>query len=845
MTTKPGRRTGSILPSGSSPLLILLVLWLVQIPSMAQQTIRLEAEDQPLNQVLLELARDYDIRLSFDDRQLSAYSVTASKLFKTPEEAIAYLIDPIPMEYRVIGGVYTIYREHHTEQVNNYLISGTVVDDASLEALPYSHILINGSGTVTDLGGRFTRLSTDSVFHLTVSYLGYYVKDTVLHAGTGQRLRLVPSTIGLREVVIEGSRIERSGQAGEEAGVIRLNHKIAYRLPGNGDNSVFNFLRLQPGILAAGERSSELIIWGSYSGQSKVMFDGFTLFGLKNFNDNISFVNPYMAKDIRVLKGGYPVAYDDRVGGIVEISGIEGNHYKPSINLNINNMTVNGMAGFPIGERSSITFAYRHTYYNLVDAGDLSIVSRGRRPSGQADITVFPDYLFRDLNLKYSGNTEEGDNYFISLYNGRDLFSYELEQERTNADISQESREGNRQWGGTAFYGKTWKNGIISHLSLNLSGLEKELFEKHLVTGNAGTEILSGREILYTNQITEAALNNRNQISLFRNHLVETGWNYTLEEFGFSEDSLATSLSSNQGRSHRIGVFIQDDYSPVRGLTLQPGIRLDYPVQTGRIYVQPRIRISMDLSGHWRLNAAAGLYNQFISEASTIDELGNYHYFWTICDNEEVPVLSAVHLVGGLAYKQQGFSLSLEGFYKTTEGLTRYFTNWKERLVDLYTGRSRVYGMDLLLKQYYRKHEAWVSYTLSRTEEYFPFWRFTDYRDAPQDQRHEVKGALLLNFKPFYFSANYVYGSGFRAVNPFTNFELERYPYNRLDLALIYRYSFRSYHAEAGISILNVLNHENIKYSNVVRVPGPQSNSISIHAEAVPFTPTLYLNLSF
>jgi hypothetical protein len=50
---------------------------------------------------------------------------------------------------------------------------------------------------------------------------------------------------------------------------------------------------------------------------------------------------------------------------------------------------------------------------------------------------------------------------------------------------------------------------------------------------------------------------------------------------------------------------------------------------------------------------------------------------------------------------------------------------------------------------------------------------------------------------------------------------------------------------EAGISILNVLNHENIKYSNVIRIPDSQASTIRIHAEAVPFTPTLYLNVSF
>lgn len=228
-----------------------------------------------------------------------------------------------------------------------------------------------------------------------------------------------------------------------------------------------------------------------------------------------------------------------------------------------------------------------------------------------------------------------------------------------------------------------------------------------------------------------------------------------------------------------------------------------------------------------------------------IDNLGNYRYFWALCDNEEVPVLKSSHLVGGVNYHTTGFSAGVETFYKTTDGISRYVNRVNEGIVGYYQGEARTYGMDLLIKKYFKKHEAWASYTLSRTEEHFTYMVFQDYRDAPQDQRHEVKGALLLNFKPFFFSANYVYGSGFRPPPLIINTLEDRYPYNRLDVSFIYRHSIKDYHIEAGFSILNVLNHENIKYSNVIRVPDSQTSAISIHAEAVPFTPTLYLNLSF
>ena len=843
MNVKPGKNIWSTLPRNKVSL-FLLVLLCFQVRLYGQK-IEINVIQEPLNQVLIELASDYRVQLSFDDYELSAYIVTVQSSFNNPEEAITFLIKDLPLEYRQIGEVFTIYRKHLIPAVKNYRLAGRVVDSESGETLPYSHVVINQSGVISDFNGNFSYISTDSLFKLAISYLGYYIKDTTLAPGSEYVIELTPSIIGLEEVVVEGSAIERSSQTGEEAGVIRLNHKIAYRLPGNGDNAIFNFLRLQPGILAAGERSSELIIWGSYSGHSKIMFDGFTVFGLKNFNDNIAFVNPYLAKDIKVLKGGFSSDYDNRVGGIVDISGFNGSTQKPSINLNINNMTANGMVSIPIAKQSAITFAYRQTYYNLYDAEDLNIITRnsGRWNSGQTDVNVYPDYMFRDMNLKYAGSLKSGDNYFISLYGGRDKFSFDFDQERNNSQIEYETEEENLQRGASAFFGKTWKKGWNSHFSFSASGLEREVYENQLTTRNSGNWIVGDRELNFFNSLLDLTLKNKNFIPLSKKQTLEAGWNYSHEGTQFSQGEQGDSLEITEEGSHRIGLFVQDEIRLTPGLIIKPGIRVDYSFFVEKAYFQPRIQASLDLSDHWRVNASAGIYRQFISEISVIDELGNFRYFWSLCDNAAVPVLRANHVVGGINFHIPGFSADVEGFYKTTDGISRY--KWIEGTLEVAQGNARTYGMDLLLKKYFKKHELWASYTLSITEEHFNSMPEDEYYYAPQDQRHEVKGALLLNFKPFFFSANYVYGSGFRPPSSILNNLDNRYPYSRLDMAVFYRLNVKSYHFEAGISILNVLNQENIKYSNVIHIPETQNTSISIHAEAVPFTPTIYLNMAF
>ncbi len=823
------------------------VLLLFQFQAFGQG-IRVEADQEPLSHVLIRLADEYGIQLSFDDRLLSDYTVTVDRQFGSPEKAISYLIDPLPLDYQKSGEVFIIFPQRSGTVPGSYGLSGRIVDSRSGEALPYTHLMIGEHGMITDFSGYFSITSAeDSVFSMTVSHLGYYLLDTVLHAGENHTISLWPSRYALEEVTIEGRSVERSGQVGEQAGMIRLNHQIAYRLPGNGDDAVFNFLRLQPGILAAGEQSSEMIIWGGYPGHSQLIFDGFTIFGPKNFNDNISFVNPYMAKDIRIYKGGYPARYGGRVGGIVEISGIDGNRKKPSVNLNINNMTLSGMASVPVKKQAALTLAYRNTYYNLVDAEDLGLLTDrdGRGPGRQVDISVFPDYRFNDMNFKFSGSTGSGDPYFISLFEGRDHFFYAVNEERNVIRVEQEATEQSRQLGGTAFFGKSWKSGFLSNFSLSYSGLSRELKEKQELFHLLQEFTLSSSELQYKNSVKELTFKNNHYFSLSDRHRLVTGVEVVYHDVDLFRDSLDVMTHSGRNNAGRINLFAQDAYQLFPSVSLRPGVRIDYPFYLQRLYIQPRLLFSADLSERWKFNGAWGIYNQFISEASVIDDYGNFRYFWTICDNEGVPVLRAQHFVGGLVFRQDGLTVSLETYYKTVEGITRYVDLWDRGLPELFRGRARIYGMDLLVKSYFGKHEAWASYTLGRAEEYFPYFTGDHYAPAPQDQRHEIKGALLLDLSPFYLSVNYVYGSGLADGSFYTTEILERYPYSRLDASFIYRLNIKKVRMETGISILNIFNRENIKYSNLIRIPESETSTIGIHAEAVPFTPTLYLNLSF
>ena len=827
---------------------VILFLLLSFLCSTGQEII-ISADDTPLNEVLIDIIDSYNISISFDDESLRHYIISENKTYPSLDKAINGLLIGIPFTCELVGGVWVIYpeKEETIPRPKSY-ITGRILDKITKEPLPYSHIIVNGWPSISDLKGSYTSASNnfDSVVNVKVTHLGYYIFDTVVSTNQIHNFKLIPSSIGLTEIVIHGKDIEKSTQIGNLPGLMKLNHKIAHFLPGYGDNSVLNLIRLMPGILASGEQTSELIIWGSYAGQSKVLFDGYTVYGLKNFNDNISAFNPFLAKDIEIHKGGYDARFGERVGGIVNIVGKNGNTESPSFTVSLNNMTLNGMVEIPIFKKGSLIIAYRHTYYNLYNPSDMTaLVRQNNDPdtTNDIDITIIPDYRFRDINIKYSTTFNENDLFYISLHGGYDNFSYSIKDTLWNRIIDKNTQEQISQFGGSIFYGNTLKNGNTNNFRFSYSGLNtfyknefSDIYPNH-------TEYIADDTI--NNKLGELSLEYSNIVTINHTHSLESGINLYNNEVKLEEYSFNALTAKHNEASGRISIYAQDNISASKNINLKVGFRFNYAPSLKKAYFEPRVSATFIPYKNWKIVAAFGVYSQFVSLSTIVDEYGNYRYMWVITDNDKVPVLKATHYVLGTSYHNNNFTFSLEGYYKTTTGLTRYvyFPNLQKQ--DIFYGSAESYGIDILLKKDIRTHSAWIAYSLSKTMEHFSYFHTEDTRRAPQDQRHELKLAAMLNFDPFFFSSNYVFGSGFPYPStPSQNSEDVDLKYSRLDISAIYKFLDRKVKGEVGISLLNVLNTENLKYSSFERIPVNQTKDINIFSGAIPFTPTLYLKIS-
>jgi hypothetical protein len=870
----------------SCTILFLLTLCFFRI--FAQPAvIQVNVKDIPLNVVLLQLRNKYNYQFSYNENQLSKYKITVSKIFESKQEAIEYLLKDIPFYLKKVDDVYVIIpdkkKKKEIQREEQIQITGQIVEAGSFEPLPFSYILINNNPLIADITGNFnfTTSTADSSFHLRISHLGYFIYDTVINAGKFTQYKLIPSSIKLPEVTVKKSEIEKATMVGEEIGKIMINNNISQFLPGQGDNSVFHQIRLMPGIQAANEQSSDILIWGSYEGQSLITFDEFTLFGLKNYNENISVVNPFLVKTIEIQKGGLDSKYGNRVGGVVNIIGKNGNIAKPVFSFNINPTTLNGMAEIPIHHKSSLLLAYRQTYYNLYNSGDFDIfapthkvvknqegVVEGQNPN--IDLSVYPDnYRFRDGNIKFSRNFNNGGQFYLSMYGGGDYFHLAVNtnltrkindlptgEESTSLSVSLLDKEKNQQYGLSAFYNQKWKDNWSSKFILSHSNFSRKYSDETNSTNSSTSEVYRKETSSTDNTAVENSFRNENIVYFNGGHQLELGGGFynNSAKIDYSSTSVTTTTeNSSNFNNSRLYAFANDNLPLGKHFILKAGLRLNVLTNNAKSYLEPRVNATYKISESLKVNAAWGRFHQFISKIANVDRDQNYTYLWSVSNNE-IPVVDATHWVGEINYSHNSLTINIDGYYKQTHNITeRVFEQRTQYQVQssnyyLYFGNAKAYGLDFFVKKDFGKHSLWVTYTLSKAlESLAPTGEpLPGYSLAPNHQLHELKAAGLLNIGRFYFSSDYVYGSGMEILRKIFGDSSGNLSYNRVDVALIYKLRPKKFSAEVGASVMNLLDTQNLKYNNLRNIELNQElGDIRIYSDAARFTPSIFLKVVF
>jgi hypothetical protein len=168
-----------------------------------------------------------DLELSFDDRALSAFNVSVSKIFENQEKALLWLLGDKPFRIEKIGNIFVIVprdnQQHNGLPVSFiktekelFVFNGKVVSQTTGEPLEYavvsfldtdSQLLINA---ITNNMGQFTVQTPYIPAKIKIGYLGYENLMRNIHYLKGDLgiFQLTESVIQLDETVITADKIK-------------------------------------------------------------------------------------------------------------------------------------------------------------------------------------------------------------------------------------------------------------------------------------------------------------------------------------------------------------------------------------------------------------------------------------------------------------------------------------------------------------------------------------------------------------------------------------------------------------------------------------------------------------
>lgn len=849
-------------------------------------------ENIQLNRALLELRKEYNLSLAYDNRALKDIRVSGTGEMMSLTQLLNQWLSPNGYAFEFISETFVIFPEKaDKEEVMkptrfNFSLHGRVIDQRTKEPLPFATVSEVRSGLAVNSNEEgfytLTPVASDTTV-LKCSYIGYQsleIRLTPKDDIQSVNFELVKSRalLPIANVVTELPSILETTK---RPSLQTLNVDLAFKLPNIGEPDVVRALQLLPGVSGALENSAALHVRGGASDENLVLYDGFTIYYLDHFYGVFSAFNANSIKNVRLHRGVYEPKFGGRASSILEITGKQGNLNETNVKLNLNFMSAGVHLEAPIlGERASMMLSMRRSYTDLVFSAPYrqlfnGVYNNSVLPSQSTDVNAFggaeqPDFHFYDITAKVGFTTKSDDRFSLSIYNGRDDLSIGYEEktvdERFEIEYNDQSSWGNT--GAGLSWSREWDYKHRSNMTVGYSAYNSELFgfdsRSNLFVGTVDTVFFDRNTT-----IQDFSMRFNHDIRM-NNHVTSMGFaytNYNVENGALSNIGVNSKDIDTQAQAD---LYLQDVWSPIVKLDVTGGLRGSFFGGTNKFYVEPRVLVAYHLNEFWKLNAAVGRNHQFIRNIRRQDLFLNTSDEWRLANDEEIPVLRSDQLSSGLTLQKNGYTFSAEGYVKWNKGTVQdalQFSSIDRGTFEnnLVSGNGRSRGLELLMSKSKGKHSGWVSYTLSKATNNFDEIQI-DALPAEFDRRNELKAVYMFRPGKLHFNAVFVYASGLPFTPAFGTYELElvngetrelvafgqlnsgRLPaYSRLDLSVYYDFQVGIGNATVGLSIYNVYNRNNVR-ERYYYIAGTQSEDLFVNQKdqtLLGFLPALQLSMEW
>ena len=696
--------------------------------------------------------------------------------------------------FSLLVGLNCIYSQE------SFTLNGYVLDQNSNESIIGANIIIPSinSGTITNTYGFFSITVPKGKYDIQISSIGYknILQRVDLTKNINNTFFLEENIENLEEVIIVQNIEEIDIKKPIMSLNILSNQTIKQTPVLFGESDVLKTIQLLPGVSNAGEGSGGFNVRGGAADQNLILFDEAIIYNSSHVFGLFSIFNSDAIKEIKLFKGGIPSSYGGRVSSVLDVYQKDGNNKEHVLNGGIGVISSRIMGEGPIKKnKGSYLIATRGSYAHLfLKFTDIENVA-----------------YFYDINTKSNYKIDKNNTLYFSGYFGRDKFKLNNTFSNTYGNSSFNFRWNNlineKTFSNTSlifsnyYYGLTldfvgfnWNSGIKN---LNIKFDLKNYFSNSIQFNYGLNSIYYEFNPGEIRPINESGINFKKLHKKFAlenagyfdvNHKISSKisarYGFRVNQFlRFKQNGLNRYLNDNPvifdenlgiyKEAEIIGGFLNPDNSKV--------IKSFYNFE-------PRFNLSYNFNNQ-SIKASYNRLNQYIHLISNTNAPAPLDV-WAPSGPYLKPQKLDQWALGYHSQLKNGNNLETEVFYKKLKNRLDYIDGADlianeavERV--LLNGKSRAYGIEFLYKKNNGRHNYWIAYTLSKSEQKTKGRNLTEsginigkWYNTPYDKTHDF--SFVSNFKlnkKLTFNTNFIFQTG----QP-TNYPIGQYSYMNLTI---------------------------------------------------------------
>ncbi len=797
----------------------------------------------PITKAIDRIEDSTDYIFNYDPSLLAGYTCYGQLELSTVEETLDKVFYNSPLLYELQGNTVLVYLPNP----ESYRICGSIIDALSEEPLVAANIAVLDTtiGIQSDDSGYFEfDFKGYKNQEVAITYLGYQpirfsLQD--IKNNTCPTFRMEVNEAIFRQEIIISDYLLDGIALGEEYTGFKLDFDQLSNSHSNVEHDILKTAQLLPGINSIDDSASNLQIRGSNPGQNLVLWEGVPLYNAGHVFGMVSAINPFSVEEVSIYKGAYDPKYDNRVGGILDISladdlptgfhGSVGTTFT-ELHSNLSIPLVKDQVSLEIAGRQSINKLFDSpTLQSYTDkVFQFSIIDD---QASDMNLNTEQTLAFHDWNAKVLYRPSSKVLVNAGFYSNAQDFTYAfwfdegtfLSQDNINLNTQIISLESE------VVLTEDWTTSLSLYQSSYSNEYDKREFEE-------GITIYANDQV---NAIQELSATFSNDIKLGSKSQLRLGYEYNSKavtlDLGdvINFDASFVPNESEQGSFHNL--FQSISYAGKR-LQVDGGNRSSYYQEVDKWFHSPRINLQYVISDHLRLKSDAGIYHQFISQLTNLgaEQIRVDNPLWILNASGQSLSQQADKMALGAVYQKDKWLLDIDAYYNRTSNITTLGPQLGilGDIGGFEKGSSRVIGIDCLVKKRWSAGiSTWLSYSLGQAQYDFP-----DISDeafaAPNDIRHTMSLVTNYKYKGFQVSVNTNYHSGlpyslgimtlneeepnaeppflyYLRYDAFNSERLDRYL--RLDLNLAYRFDLKPSKPsgiEVSCSLLNLLDRTNV-----------------------------------